>query len=66
MRERFKVTSTGSQKVAYVYEEDVWYYCASCLEKKGQRNKMFKIKKSAGSIIEIKCHRCGTIETIEI
>ncbi len=66
MRERFKTTSTGNQKVAYIYEEDVWHYCSSCLEKRRQRNKMFKIKKSNGSIIEIKCHRCGSIEMVEI
>lgn len=66
MRSRFKITLQIKEKVAYVYNEDVWYYCRSCLEKKGYHNKMFKIKKSTGSIIEIKCHRCGSIETIEI
>lgn len=66
MRERFKITSTVHQKVAYVYKDDVWCYCKSCLETRGHRNKLFKVKKSAGSIIEIRCHRCGKDITIEI
>lgn len=66
MRLRFKTTSTQTQEAVYTYKEEDWYYCVSCLEKKRQRNKMFKIKKRAGSVIEIKCHRCGGIETIEI
>lgn len=60
MRERFKSTSTSTAEIVYSYTEKNWKKCIHC----GQ--KLLEIIESKGSIAEIKCRRCGSIEKIEI
>lgn len=60
MRERFKTASTNNKEPIYSYTEKNWKKCIHC----GQ--KLLEIIESKGSIAEVKCRRCGSIERIEI
>lgn len=60
MRERFKTTSTINTEIVYSYAEKNWKKCIHC----GQ--KLLEVIESKGSIAEIKCRRCGSMEKIEI
>lgn len=60
MRERFKITSTTKSDIVYSYTDKNWKKCSQC----GQ--KLLEVIASKGSMAEIKCRRCGSIERIEI
>ncbi|SBV91951.1 hypothetical protein KL86DYS1_10477 [uncultured Dysgonomonas sp.] len=60
MRNRFNTTSTGKAEIVYSYTEKNWIKCPHC----GQ--KLLEVIESKGSIAEIKCRRCGSIEKVEI